>query len=137
MGYGNNSLRIRNADGFDGALLHDGNIGEKTAGSAKNNILDDGTKVVKTKFLSGTTPPTQGSSYGYTHGLDRLKIVGVQLIIHGTSQSVSSGFKSAGGAGGAECYWSIDASNLYISTSQTNSINLLGIPWTALVTYLV
>jgi hypothetical protein len=27
LGYGNNSLRIRNADGFDGAILHDGNCG--------------------------------------------------------------------------------------------------------------
>lgn len=27
LGYGNNSLRIRNADGFDSPLLHNGNIG--------------------------------------------------------------------------------------------------------------
>ncbi len=40
-GYGNNSLRIMNADGFDGALIHDGNISAKTAGNANNlrNLL--------------------------------------------------------------------------------------------------
>jgi predicted FMN-binding regulatory protein PaiB len=31
LGYGNNSLRIRNADGFDGAILHDGNCGVRHA----------------------------------------------------------------------------------------------------------
>lgn len=30
-GYGDNSLRFRNADGFDSALLHDGNVGARCA----------------------------------------------------------------------------------------------------------
>ena len=38
-GYGDNSLRLCNADGLDAALLHDGNIGTKTAGNA-NNLLN-------------------------------------------------------------------------------------------------
>lgn len=38
-GYGNDSLRIRNADGLDAAIAHDGNIGTKTAGNA-NNLLN-------------------------------------------------------------------------------------------------
>jgi hypothetical protein len=38
-GYGDDSLRIRNADGMDAALIHDGNIGLKTAGNA-NNLLN-------------------------------------------------------------------------------------------------
>lgn len=37
-GYGNDSLRLRNADGLDAALLHDGNIASKTVGNA-NNLL--------------------------------------------------------------------------------------------------
>ena len=38
-GYGDDSLRVRNADGFDGAIIHDGNIATKTAGNA-NNLLN-------------------------------------------------------------------------------------------------
>ena len=38
-GYGNDSLRIRNADGLDAAIAHDGNIATKTAGNA-NNLLN-------------------------------------------------------------------------------------------------
>ena len=39
LGYGDNSLRLRNADGLDAAILHDGNIATKTAGNS-NNLLN-------------------------------------------------------------------------------------------------
>ena len=134
-GYGNDSLRVRNADGFDGAIIHDGNIEFKVAGGAKASILDDN-KTIRTKFLSGVTAPSQGAGVGTPHGLVRTKIVGVQVIIHGSSLSISAGFRNAQGTGGAECHVAMDVSNLYIQNSSTNSINVLGMPWTALITYL-
>ena len=64
-GYGNNSLRIRNADGFDSALLHDGNIG------------------VRHTVVYGKIPPTASSNslpIAIPAGISWNKIVALSAI---------------------------------------------------------
>ena len=65
LGYGNNSLRIRNADGFDSALLHDGNIG------------------VRHTVVYGKIPPTASSNslpIAIPAGISWNKIVALSAI---------------------------------------------------------
>ncbi|WP_293134642.1 hypothetical protein [Microcoleus sp. bin38.metabat.b11b12b14.051] len=132
LGYGNDSLRIRNADGFDGALIHDGNIASKVI----TNRLDDLT-IVKQKLITGITPLTQGEGAAPFHGIsDPSKIIGAVLSVRPFptvwmmpgAGIISPGYEII-------LYgWNADRVTIY--TKAGNSALILGKPFQILVSYI-
>ncbi len=135
LGYGNNSLRIRNADGFDGAILHDGNIGDKIAGSAKASLTDDSTFLLKNRILRGTIRSDGGTGNQISLGtILQENVVGLTAMV-----AVSSTIRMLpGNTTSPGCYFDcVTASNaIQITTTSNNSANLVGKSFAILVTYL-
>lgn len=133
LGYGNDSLRIINADGFDGAILHDGNIGTKTAATAK---ADDGTTILRNKILRGTTNAVQGLSTTIPHGLNIANIVSVQVIVKVDNiVIVPDAFQDREGRG-LRFSWVINWGLLSVQNVPNESAGILSKQFLALITYL-
>ena len=129
LGYGNNSLRIRNADGFDGAILHDGNIGERVI----TNRLDDSTTVVRQKLITGTTAATQGGVVQLDMGIATARIQSISLLVLyepegliGPAYSITPSFEYM--------FWTSN-SIIFIVNKLHNSGSILSKPIRVLVTY--
>lgn len=83
-GYGANSLRIRNADGYDAELLHKVNHLDAVDPHPQYLTQLEGDERyignVKTKFLSGITSSAKATPVIAAHGLNITKIVGFSGI---------------------------------------------------------
>jgi len=138
LGYGNNSLRIRNGDGFDGALLHDGNIGIKTAGAAQAIITDNGTTVLKHRILTGTLRSDGGFGTQVSLGnISTANVVGLSAIVNvfpSLQLRVTPGQHSAQPGCAFDCL--LNGGAIQLNTTANNSASLAGKPFTVLVTYL-
>lgn len=134
LGYGDNSLRIRNADGFDGAIIHEGNIASKIV----TNRLDNNLTIIKQKLVTGITPATPGYSVTTGLNIDPNNLIGFICMV-GVDQGGGSilwlippGFPSPGYAFTASIY----AGALNVRPGSTDSANMLNRPFKALITYL-
>ena len=89
---------------------------------------------IKTKKLTGTTGSTEGSIKNITHGIaDPSKIIGMQVLIAGDSSLiVPTGFIVGDEY---EYNYYIQAGNVRIFLSSTNSGSILNAPITVLLTY--
>ncbi|MCC3557546.1 hypothetical protein [Microcoleus sp. PH2017_35_SFW_U_B] len=108
-------LRLQSADGLNAALIHDGNIGTKTAGNA-NGLMLDGGVAIKTRLIEGTTAAEQGLGVNIAHGLDPAKIVSVRATRHRFD-------------------WAVIGANLFITNVADQSASLVSRPFSALITY--
>lgn len=138
LGYGNDSLRIRNADGFDGAIVHDGNIGSKIAGTARTVLVDDNLTVIKQKLITGTTPATPGLSSATVLGINPNLLLGFCCMV-GIDQgngailwAAPPGVPVPGYAFSASIFVDI----FRVRPDLTNSANILNRPFKALIYYI-
>ncbi|MCC3423443.1 MAG: hypothetical protein JGK12_05795 [Microcoleus sp. PH2017_01_SCD_O_A] len=135
FGYGNELLRLQSADGLNAALIHDGNIGTKTAGNA-NGLMLDGGVAIKTRLIEGTTAAEQGLGVNIAHGLDPAKIVSVQVIVRATSGAIVQANNLNGlGATRHRFDWAVIGANLFITNVADQSASLVSRPFSALITY--
>lgn len=131
-GYGNNSLRIRNADGFDGALLHEGNH------IAAANPHPQYPRFFRAIY-SSQCPATANQTVTVTHGLTVSNIRSFTAFATLYPNTISEMRIQPGGVGlpswvGGNCYYSVDIGPINISIrTNANSATIANAPLTIVV----
>ncbi len=125
-GYGENSLRIRNADGFDGAIIHEGNIGYKNAGSVGG---------IKTALLRGVAAAVNTpTSIPLSNEIAVAKIVAIfATLIEPNGLQQNPFYRIAGGGGWFSETPHIAGINVVVPPVQASQ--LVGKPITVLIWY--
>jgi hypothetical protein len=89
---------------------------------------------IKMKKLTGTSGSTQAGSVFIPHGLNRAKIIGVQVLLtYGTNVAdIPSGYNDVPGY---EYNWQVNNNDVWIINKNENSANILSKPIRILITY--
>jgi hypothetical protein len=137
VGYGNELLRLQSADGLNAALIHDGNIGTKTAANADfaGGITLDSGAPTRWRLIEGTTAVAQGSSVSIAHGLDPTKILSVQVLVRATSTAIVQANNQNGVGSGHRFDYAVIGKNLFVNNVADQSASLLSRPFSAVITY--
>jgi hypothetical protein len=117
-GYGDDSLHIINADGYQSPLLHN-----------SNHVFDTTMHGVRTALLGMTTPARLNDlsfvSIGAINPDKILGITGVVVITSGTNKAVVF----PGGGGGVQQTYHLSVSNgLVVCRTTSDSTSVLGLP---------
>lgn len=138
-GYGNNSLRIRNADGYDSALLHDSNHVDTTDPHPQYLLQSEAdaryrqnSVAVADKVIAGQTSATQGGSVNIPHGLDASKILSVTARVEMTSGQAAFANSRLPNA---EFYVWAASTTVVVTNMAGNSSLVLGKPLALVITY--
>lgn len=102
------------------------------------NYEDNALPAIKTKKLTGTTAATEGASVSIAHELSSSKILGIRVLVEalGEGAFIPEGCVGVGaGFIGYNYYYEIDANNIIVRNSSTNSENILIKPIKILITY--
>lgn len=88
---------------------------------------------IKMKKFTGNTATTSNSSVTITHGLTQSKIIGVQVLVSSTSNTMYP--PGATSSSGGNYTYAVTSSSILIINEATNSQFILNRPYTVLVTY--
>lgn len=87
---------------------------------------------IKVKKLTGTTGAAQGSFMSVAHGLTRAKIISVTVLVDNGTKSLPPSYTQSTGT---QYDFDVDATNINILNSASNSNGILNKPFTVMITY--
>lgn len=138
----NDKLIIDNKSGFNGSFIYGDMNADSLRINADANITGytrlgaraEQAPAIKMKKLTATSASTQTGSVTVAHGLDRDKIIGVQVLLSyvAGAADIPASYLDVPGY---EYNWQVNNTNVWILNKNGNSANILSKPIKILITY--
>lgn len=138
----NDKLIIDNKSGFNGSFIYGDMNADSLRINADANITgytrlgarSEQAPSIKMKKLTATSAATQTGSVTVAHGLDRDKIIGIQVLLSyvAGAADIPASYLDVPGY---EYNWQVNNTNVWILNKNGNSANILSKPIKILITY--